>query len=76
LKNYPAEFLNSSINGAFAVELHDFIFDSGVDYWIYGHHHRNIPEFKIGKTTMLTNQLGYVYYREHKYFKLDALIEI
>jgi len=76
IMNYPPEYINSPINGAFAVELHDFILDSGVDYWIYGHHHRNIPEFNIGKTKMLTNQLGYVYYMEHKGFKLDALIEI
>jgi hypothetical protein len=42
----------------FAVGLFDFIADSEVDCWIYGHHHVNSPEFNIKKTKMLTNQLG------------------
>ena len=76
LLNYPEQYKNSNINEAFAVELHDFIFDSNASFWIYGHHHVNIPEFKIGNTTMLTNQLGYVQNNEHTGFKSNAIIEI
>ena len=45
----PLIFSSSMINilnEAFAVELADMIEVSGVDYWIYGHHHLAIPEFK------------------------------
>ena len=49
------EFKNSRINGAFVAELHDFIFDSNIDYWIYGHSHRNMPETDINNTKLLCN---------------------
>ncbi|MBY0477710.1 MAG: metallophosphoesterase [Chitinophagaceae bacterium] len=74
--NYPEQYKNSNVNEAFAVELYDFIFNSNAAYWIYGHHHNNTPEFTIGNTTMLTNQLGYVQQQEHKWFKQDAIIKI
>ena len=76
LKNYPKQYKNSDINSAFAVELHGFIESSNVAYWIYGHHHCNTPAFKIGNTTMLTNQLGYVQNNEHQLFNPAAIIEI
>ena len=59
-----AEFSGSTINGAFAVELGDYIADSGIDYWIYGHSHRNI-DAQIGNTRIMFNQLGYVSHEEH-----------
>ena len=58
------EFKNSTINGAFTVELGKYIIDSGINYWIYGHSHRNIDK-QIGHTRILSNQLGYVAYNEH-----------
>lgn len=73
--NYPEEYKNSILNEAFAVELFDFIEESSIDYWVYGHHHRNVENFKIGNTELLTNQLGYVSSNEHKYFKTDTKIE-
>ena len=76
LMNYPAQYKGSNINDAFAVELYDFIYSCNVPYLIYGHHHYNTPEFKIGNTTMLTNQLGYVQQGEQKGFKTNAIIEI
>lgn len=76
LFNYPTQYKNSNINEAFAVELFDFIETSTINYWIYGHHHTNTPEFKIANTTLLTNQLGYVQNNEHNFFKTDAIIEI
>jgi predicted phosphohydrolase len=76
LYNYPKHYSNSPINEAFAVELFDFIEDSNSVYWLYGHHHRNTASFKIGNTTMLTNQLGYVLQNEHQLFNPAAIIEI
>jgi hypothetical protein len=34
-------FADSKANGAFTVELDDYIQESGIDYWIYGHSHYN-----------------------------------
>ena len=74
--NYPTEYLNSPINNAFVTRLDDLIERFDINYWIFGHHHKNISEFKIGDTTMLTNQLGYVAHGEHKSFRNDAVIEL
>jgi predicted phosphodiesterase len=71
------EFRDSTINGAFTVELSDFIADSGIDFWIYGHSHRNIKA-QIGGTSIVSNQLGYVSHREHlsNGFCFSAMIEL
>ena len=69
------EFVGSTINGAFTVELGNFIADSRINYWIYGHSHRNIDK-TIGATKCVGNQLGYVFQNEHKSFRSDATIEI
>ena len=76
LLNYPEQYKGSKINEAFAVELHDFILNSNVDYWIFGHHHSNLPPFRIGKTVMLTNQLGYIHHNEQKGFSNTLIFEI
>lgn len=69
------EFNGSPINGAFTSEFGDFIADSKIKYWIYGHSHRNISRL-IGNTRCVCNQLGYVRALEHLYFKTDAVIEL
>ena len=69
------DFVGSPINGAFTVELGNYIAASGIDYWIYGHSHRNI-QATIGTTRCLSNQLGYVSHREHQTFNPSASIEI
>jgi len=74
--NYPERYKGDSLNEAFAVELFDFIETSGVSHWIYGHHHYNTPPFTIGKTTLLTNQLGYVQYNEHHLFERNKVFEV
>ena len=76
LMNYPTVYKNSPLTEAFAVELFDLITDSGIDCWIYGHHHVNTLDFTIGKTRMLTNQLGYVRHFEHGSFRRDAVVEV
>lgn len=67
------EFEGSCLNGAFTVELEDYIKKSGINYWIYGHSHRNINK-TIGETQVLCNQLGYVFANEHLTFKHDSTI--
>jgi predicted phosphohydrolase len=66
--NYPEKYKGDALNDAFAVELFDLIEENGPDCWVYGHHHINIPDFSIGITQMLTNQLGYVKNGEHHSF--------
>lgn len=75
-KNYPPEYKGDYLNEAFATILDDLILDTTPDYWIYGHHHQNIPEFKIGHTKLLTNQLGYVQRNEHLLYHTDKCIEL
>lgn len=56
--------------GAFTVELGNYIADSGIDYWIYGHSHRNI-DAKIGNTQILSNQFGYLSHSEPQHNGFD-----
>ena len=74
--NYPEQYRGSALSEAFTVELFDLIEASNIDCWIYGHHHSNTPEFIIGKTRMLTNQLGYLRYNEHINFDPTRLVVI
>ena len=76
LLNYPEQYKNSPLNDGFVVELFDFINRSNISHWIYGHHHSNINDFEIGRTKMLTNQLGYVQHGEQIGFRQDAFIEL
>lgn len=69
------EFKGSLINGAFTSDLNLLIEAYPIDYWIYGHSHRNIDE-KIAGTKMLSNQLGYVFANEINTFKPDKFIEL
>ena len=69
------EFKGSSINGAFTVELGNFIANSRINYWIYGHSHRNICKV-IGNTQCVSNQLGYILRNEHSSFVKDAVINV
>ena len=75
-ENYPEQYRDSKITEAFAVDLSRIIIENSVDYWIYGHHHMNIPDFNIGNTKLVTNQLGYIRYGENTGYKDDAVIEI
>jgi hypothetical protein len=66
----------SPINDAFCVELSETIKHSGVKFWIHGHSHFNYYPQLIGKTFLLTNQLGYVDHNEHTSFKHDAYFSV
>jgi len=67
------EFKDSRINGAFTSDLDMLIETSPIDYWIYGHSHRNI-EAEIGGTKLVSNQLGYVFANETDSFHRDKFI--
>mgnify|MGYP000174261385 CR=1 FL=1 len=69
------EFKGSLINGAFTSDLNSLIEKLPIDYWIYGHSHRNI-DGEIGGTKIVSNQLGYVYADEIDTFKPDKYIEL
>lgn len=60
-KNYPEKYQGKILNEAFTVELKDFISKHQPDYWLYGHIHYNTPIFNIGKSKIITNQLGYCF---------------
>ncbi len=51
---------NVRAENALMIEQGQWIADSKITYWIYGHSHTNIRG-KIGNTEFLSNQLGYVY---------------
>jgi predicted phosphohydrolase len=76
LINYPQRYEESLLNEAFVVELSDLIESSGIGYWLYGHTHANTDDFEVGKTHLITNQLGYVEYNEHQYFDIAKTIAI
>lgn len=58
------EFRGSLINGAFTVDLGNYIANADIDYWVYGHSHRNI-DAEIDGTKIISNQLGYISHDEH-----------
>lgn len=76
-KVVAARHLDSVLNSAFATELEDFITESRIDYWIYGHSHANIDAV-VGNTQVVCNQLGYVSANEHilSGFDVGKFIEI
>lgn len=43
---------------------------------IFGHSHRDMPDFEINGTKMITNQLGYVEWHENYSFQRDKILEI
>lgn len=74
--NYPEKYKGDALNDAFAVELFSLIESSGPDAWVFGHHHSNTPDFTIGNTQLLTNQLGYVKQGEHRLFNHEKCFNL
>jgi predicted phosphohydrolase len=72
--NYPPKYKGDVLNEAFATELNDLILSAQPDCWIYGHTHYNTADFSMGRTRLLTNQLGYVKYGEHSKFSRDKVL--
>lgn len=74
LQHFNGKYLGNPLTDAFAVELEQYIETSGIDYWIHGHNHYNHPDFSIGHTRILCNQLGYVRYGENEGFRWVSAI--
>jgi predicted phosphodiesterase len=62
---------------AFSTErrVKNFIAYSRIDYWVYGHSHRNIDRI-IGNTQCVSNQLGYVNHGESESFDSKKCINL
>jgi len=74
LVNHP-DFKGSSINPGFVVELYDWIHDFDINYWVYGHTHRNI-DTEINGTKVISNQMGYAGYNETPEYRTDKYFEL
>jgi predicted phosphohydrolase len=74
--NYPEEYKDSILNEAFAIDLDRFIENSNIDFWIYGHHHRNVEAFTLGNTALFTNQFGYLQNFENENFNHSMCLNI
>ena len=63
----------SVLNTAYATELSNYIADSRISAWIYGHsHHRT--DLMIGDTHLVSNPLSYVFCGENTNFDDSAVI--
>ena len=63
------------LNAAYATELGNYIADSRIEAWIYGHSHHS-TDMMIGNTHLVSNPLGYVFCGENANFNDSALIEV
>ena len=68
-------FKDSALNSGFVTELGNWIADSPINFWIYGHSHVSIEQI-IGNTRLLSNQLGYVGYGEEGDFDAAKCINV
>lgn len=65
---------DSPVGTGFTTELGDWIADSPVKAWIYGHSHDSV-EVTVGKTRVLSNQLGYLKMKEGRDFAAAKTLE-
>ena len=65
----------SVLNAAYATELGNYIADSRISAWIYGHSHHT-TDLTIGNTRLVSNPLGYLFCGENTGFNDSAVIEI
>ncbi len=65
----------SILNAAYATELGNYIADSRITAWIYGHsHHRT--DLMIGNTHLVSNTLNYLFCGENTNFDDSVVIEV
>lgn len=63
------------LNAAYATELGNYIADSRISAWIYGHSHHSTA-LTIGDTRFVSNPLGYIFCGENTAFSDSAVIEV
>ena len=70
-------YADNGLSSAFVINLEDFIKQSGIDYWIFGHTHWNAKRgTRLGDTILLTNQMGYLTHGGEEGFSLSETITI
>ena len=70
-------FATNNLTDAFIIPLEDYIEQSDIDAWIFGHTHYNAAQgVQLGKTHICTNQLGYVMYGICDGFNLGRFIDL
>ena len=76
----PAEdprYDDNGLSSAFVVDLQDFIAAADINYWIFGHTHWNAMRgHTVGKTTLLTNQMGYLKHGGEEGFSRNEIITV
>lgn len=65
----------SVLNAAYATELGNYIADSRISAWIYGHAH-HLTDLTIGNPRLVSNPLGYLFCGENTVFNDSAVIEV
>lgn len=63
------------LNAAYATELGNYIANSRISAWIYGHSHYP-TDMMIGNTYLVSNPIGYVFCGENSSFNESAVIEV
>ena len=70
-------YADNGLSSAFVVDLEDFIKQSDINSWIFGHTHWNAKRgTRVGNTILLTNQMGYLTHGGEEGFALNEMIEI
>lgn len=72
IKCTSEEFKKDLLNCAFYSNMENLIKLYNPEYWLYGHSHRNIGDIQVGKTILLSNQLGYINKAEEYTFNRAA----
>ena len=75
LYNIDGRHKGDVLNAEYATELGNYIADSRITAWIYGHSHHSI-DMTIGNTRLVSNPLGYVFCGENSNFNDSAVIEV
>lgn len=65
----------SVLSDAYATELGNYIADTRISTWVYGHSHHH-TDLMIGNTHLVSNPLGYVFCGERTNFNDSVVIEV
>ena len=68
-------YRSSYVNSAYTSDLSKLIKIIKPEVWIYGHTHQT-KDFKVGKTKVMENSLGYVNYDDISHFNKEAVFEL
>lgn len=74
IQSVPEHFKNDPVTSAYASNLEDFIVEHQPLYWIHGHIHTPC-RYKIGKTEIICNPLGYIDEKYNGYDK-ELIVEV